>query len=166
MVAGGHVSDRSGRARRRAAIRELVRTRTISTQDELLDVLAERGFSATQATLSRDLRDLHIGRVPSDDGYRYVNADESDGETAPDTRQLLQSIAPIEVVGVDANELLVVVRTLPGRAQGVAALLDRLALDEVLATIAGDDTVLVVPASADRTDEVRSRLGEMLGTTG
>ena len=144
----------------------MVRSRVISTQDELLDALAERGLSATQATLSRDLRDLHIGRVPSDDGYRYVDADESDGTTVPDTRQLLQSIAPIEVVGVDANELLVVVRTLPGRAQGVAALLDRLALDEVLATIAGDDTVLVVPSSVDRTADLRSRLEELLGATG
>lgn len=160
--------ERPGRARRQAAIRELVRTRVISTQDELVEALGERGISVTQATLSRDLRDLHIGRVPSDEGYRYVAADVdgANGPAAPDTRRLLASIAPLEVVGVSANEMLVVVRTLPGRAQGVAALLDRMALDEVLATIAGDDTVLVVPASVRRTDALRSRLEELLGAAG
>jgi len=168
MVRGGRVPERSGRARRQAAIRELVRSQVISTQDELVGALGERGFSVTQATLSRDLRDLHIGRVPSDEGYRYVAADgeAADGPAAPDTRRLLASIAPLEVVGVTANEMLVVVRTLPGRAQGVAALLDRMALDEVLATIAGDDTVLVVPASVRRTDALRVRLEELLGAVG
>ena len=168
MVAGGLVADRSGRARRQTAIRELVRSRVISTQDELVEALGERGFSVTQATLSRDLRDLHIGRVPSDEGYRYVaaEADGVGGAAAPDTRLMLASIAPLEVVGVTANEMLVVVRTLPGRAQGVAALLDRVALDEVLATIAGDDTVLVVPSSVRRTDALRRLLEELLGAAG
>jgi transcriptional regulator of arginine metabolism len=162
------VPERTGRTRRQAAIRELVRTRVIATQEELVEALGERGFSITQATLSRDLRDLHIGRVPSDEGYRYVAADAeaADGSAALDTRRLLASIAPLEVVGVAANEMLVVVRTLPGRAQGVGALLDRMALDEVLATIAGDDTVLVVPASVRGTDALRRQLEELLGAAG
>ena len=160
--------ERPGRARRQAAIRDIVRSRVIATQDELVEALGERGFSVTQATLSRDLRDLHIGRVPSDEGYRYVAADSegSDAPASPDTRRLLASIAPLEVVGVTANEMLVVVRTLPGRAQGVAALLDRVSLDDVLATVAGDDTVLVVPSSVGRTEALRDRLEELLGAAG
>jgi transcriptional regulator of arginine metabolism len=75
----------------------------------------------------------------------------------------LATIAPIEVVEVLANEVSVVVRTLPGRAQGVAALIDRLGVDEVLATLAGDDTVLVIPRTVRAVDALRVRLAAALG---
>jgi transcriptional regulator of arginine metabolism len=159
------MSDRSTRVRRQASIRELVRDRRVQSQDELVELLLARGVAVTQSTLSRDLRELRIARVPYADGYRYVEAaDGDDGNDASiETRRLLATIAPIEVVEVLANEVSVVVRTLPGRAQGVAALIDRLGVDEVLATLAGDDTVLVIPRTVRAVDALRVRLAAALG---
>lgn len=159
------MSDRTTRVRRQASIRELVRDRRVQSQDELVELLLARGVAVTQSTLSRDLRELRIARVPYGDGYRYVEAaDGGDGDDASiETRRLLATIAPIEVVEVLANEVSVVVRTLPGRAQGVAALIDRLGLDEVLATLAGDDTVLVIPRTVRAVDALRVHLAAALG---
>jgi transcriptional regulator of arginine metabolism len=75
----------------------------------------------------------------------------------------LQSVAALEVTGIESNESCVVVRTLTGRAQGVAVWLDQLGLRELLATIAGDDTILALPRSARRTERLKRELADSLG---
>jgi transcriptional regulator of arginine metabolism len=162
------------RVRRHREIRSLVKRRALSSQDELVEALTERGFPVTQATLSRDLKELRILRVPTDQGYRYAEAGASAdasgagrvGEPGSSEARRLQDVASLEVTGIDGNETCVVVRTLTGRAQGVAAWLDGLVIPDILATIAGDDTILVVPKSVKRNARLRAALAGVLGLTG
>ena len=155
--------DAAERVRRHREIRELVAGLEIGSQDELARALGKSGFSVTQSTLSRDLRELRILRVPVEGGgYRYV-AEEGVGANGEGPSSRLRSFAPVEIVGIEANEVTVVVRTLVGRAQGVAVYLDELRLPEVLGTIAGDDTILVLPATTKKTDGLRHRLAELFG---
>lgn len=147
------------KARRRQAIVELVRAASIANQEELLQALAGRGHAVTQSTLSRDLKELRVARVPTGEGYRYLPAGEA-GAPAP---RGLGTLTAAEVTAVEANESLVVVRTQVARAQGVAVYLDGLALPELLATVAGDDTILAVPASGHEIGALRARLEQLFG---
>ena len=116
-----------------------------------------------QSTLSRDLKELRVFRVPVGGGYRYMPAGEE--PAAPGTPPALSEVAAAEVVGVDGNEVAAVVRTQVGRAQGVAVYLDGLRLPEALATIAGDDTILVIPTSTRKTRALERRLRALFGLT-
>jgi transcriptional regulator of arginine metabolism len=163
------MTETPDKVRRHRAIRSLVREGAVSSQDDLVRRLARHGHDVTQATLSRDLRELRISRVPIEDGYRYVESAPAFATGAAggaglvaETRSM-RSVAALEVTGVEANESCVVVRTLIGRAQGVAAWLDQLALPDLLATIAGDDTILAVPRSARRTRLLKKQLETTLG---
>ncbi len=124
-------------ASRRDAVARIIRSRRISTQEELLEELERAGFAATQATLSRDLARLGARRVSQPDGGAvYELSDPHDGiETL---RGLVEAIA--------TNGWLVVVRAHPGSAPAVARAIDLAELPEVLGTIAGDDTIFVAPA--------------------
>src|SRR5262245_59757659 len=137
-----------GAAARREAIVAIVNERHVGSQDELVRFLRQRGIRATQATLSRDLRSLGIGRMPTDEGPRYVLPGPSrDVLDAP--RRQLELTAFVQKARIVGN--LVIVRTPPGNAHGVARAVDLLDWTEVAGTVAGDDTVLVVsetPASA------------------
>ena len=151
----------TAKARRQQAILELVRSRALGSQEELARALDRRGQGVAQSTLARDLKELRIFRVPVAGGYRYLPAGEE--PAAPATPPALRDVAAAEVVGVDANEVAAVVRTQVGRAQGVAVYLDGLGLPEALATIAGDDTILVLPTSTRKTAALKKRLSELFG---
>ncbi|WDZ82374.1 arginine repressor [Micromonospora cathayae] len=142
----------STRAARHARIVELIRDRAIHSQSELADLLATEGVQTTQATLSRDLKELGAVTVRGGDGRGVYLIPEDghrplrDAETAP-TRlvRLLREL----LNGVDASGNITVLRTPPGAAQYLASALDRAGLPEVVGTIAGDDTILVVAREAD-----------------
>jgi transcriptional regulator of arginine metabolism len=143
--------------RRREAVARILRSRPIGTQDELLAALAEAGFRATQATLSRDLARLGARRVSRPEGgtlYEVEAATEANGLGA--LRGLVQEIS--------ANASLVVVRTHPGSAPAIARAIDLGGVPEVLGTIAGDDTIFVAPAPGLRPKRLAARLAEILGT--
>ena len=150
----------AGRARRHDAILRLLAERPIASQGELAEALSVEGLGVTQSTLSRDLKDLRVVRAPTADGYRYRPAGGRAAEAAPAG---MRAVVAAEVLAVLANENLVVVRTRIGRASGVAAFLDARRPEGVLATLAGDDTILVVPARVDHTAELANRLREALG---
>ena len=151
----------AAKARRQQAILELVRSRPVASQQELARGLDRRGHAVAQSTLSRDLKELRIVRVPLADGYRYLPAGEE--PAAPATLPALGEVAAAEVVAVAGNEVAAIVRTQVGRAQGVAVYLDGLRLPEALATIAGDDTILVVPKSTRLTAALERRLRDLFG---
>ncbi len=113
-----------------------------------MHLLADRGVHTTQATVSRDLRDLGITRSMTASGPRY-RVDQR----ARYMRALLQVVG-MEIVDISHNGSLVVVRTLAGRAEGVAALLDSRDGFEILGTVAGDDTVFVAPTDPSKCDEL------------
>jgi transcriptional regulator of arginine metabolism len=143
--------------RRRDAIARIIRSRRIGTQDELLSALAQQGFAATQATLSRDLAQLGARRVSRPEGgtvYELDGAAERNGLGA--LRGLVQEIT--------ANASLVVIRTHPGSAPAIARAIDLGDVPEVLGTIAGDDTIFVAPAGGLRPRRLAARLAEILGT--
>jgi transcriptional regulator of arginine metabolism len=132
----------------------------IPSQDGLVAALSARGVSVTQSTLSRDLRELNVARVATRNGYRYQKPDRGDHDGVSPER--MRELAALVVTGVAGNETVVTVRTLPARAQGLASYLDSLDLPEIVATVAGDDTVLVVPSSIKKTNRLRRRLSELL----
>jgi transcriptional regulator of arginine metabolism len=126
---------------RRALIVELVRTRHIATQADLRDLLRARGHDVTQATLSRDLAKLGARRVALPGGG---TAYEVEGFTARTGEPQLAAMAQL-VLGIREGAAIVVIHTRPGAAQAVAALLDQARLDSIIGSIAGDDTIFVVP---------------------
>jgi transcriptional regulator of arginine metabolism len=149
------------RVRRHQLILDLVRERPIANQQALATELSTLGHRVTQSTLSRDLRELRILRVPEKDGYRYLPAGEEPAARGRPTAPSLGGIAVAEVVAVASNEVSLVLRTQVGRAQGVAVYLDSLNESNVLATLAGDDTVLVIPTSINEVDALEQRLSEL-----
>lgn len=158
------MADRAEKARRQREIIDLVHRESIGSQEGLAAALASSGFEVTQSTLSRDLKELKVLRVPVGGGYRYLPAEDRTLRRSSIPGSLhLGSLAPLEVTGVDSNEHAVVVRTLVGRAQGVGVYLDGLGLENLLATIAGDDTILILPTSVKKTKALKKQLDELFG---
>ncbi|MGI5149236.1 arginine repressor [Plantactinospora sp. CA-294935] len=135
------------RAARHARIVDLIRERAIRSQTELADLLADGGVQVTQATLSRDLEELGAVKVRGGDGPAVYLIPEDgkrplrDAEQAP--ARLIRLLREL-LNGVDSSGNIAVLRTPPGAAQYLASALDRAGLPEVVGTIAGDDTILVV----------------------
>jgi transcriptional regulator of arginine metabolism len=147
------VADVAGHRARRELIRGLLRDHRISTQEELGERLKREGIEVTQATLSRDLAKLKARRVTLADGgtvYELEEAKLPDGDALRDARGL--------VTTVDESDAMVVVRTVPGGAPAVAAAIDRTRPRGVLGTIAGDDTIFVVPSKGTRPARVKNDL--------
>ena len=143
---------------RRQAIVEVLSERRISSQAELARLLARRGFHVTQATLSRDLKSLGVGKVPSD-GKTYYMLPSWPRDLLDVHRQRLEIEAFVQEVKAVQN--LVIVRTPPGNAHGVARALDLLGWAEVEGTLAGDDTILIVTRTAATAARFRRRLAEL-----
>ena len=137
---------------RQAAILRLVRERSIGSQDELRSALASEGIDVAQATLSRDLRELGLTKVT--DGGVAVYRPEG-GERI---RRGLGQLAPALLVGIDGVGALVVVHTIGGGAGALAAAIDQAGWDEVIGTVAGHDTVLVVTRGSREREVVSARL--------
>jgi transcriptional regulator of arginine metabolism len=129
----------SDKVRRRAAIRRILQESEVASQDELADMLAREGLATTQATLSRDLADMGVARERGPHGFRYRLDARARYMTA------LRQVVGMEILDVRHNGSLVVVRTLTGRAEGVAGFLDDQKHLPILGTVAGDDTVFVAP---------------------
>ncbi|MEU4338770.1 arginine repressor [Micromonospora lupini] len=139
------------RAARHARIVELIRDRQVRSQTELADLLAADGVVVTQATLSRDLEELGAVKVRGGDGPAVYLIPEDgqrplrDAEAAP--ARLVRLLREL-LNGVDSSGNIAVLRTPPGAAQYLASALDRAGLPEIVGTIAGDDTILVVAREA------------------
>lgn len=144
---------------RQHAILELIGTREIGSQEELRQLLHKQGWDVTQSTLSRDLRDLRVARVPSPDGIRYVAGEGGgdDGSRAP-----LAAILPQLFLSLDGVGPLLVLRTVIGGAQPVASAIDSESSNDILGTIAGDDTILMIC----RSEAARERLARRLAGLG
>lgn len=128
---------------RRALIVELVRTRHVATQGDLRDLLRARGHDVTQATLSRDLGKLRARRVSLPSGGTAYEIDSFPARTGGEPAELAAMAAL--VLGIREGAAIVVIHTRPGAAPAVAALLDQARLDSIIGSIAGDDTIFVVP---------------------
>lgn len=130
------------RAQRLAVLAQLLGERQFSSQEELAHALARARMPVTQATLSRDLRSLGVGKRPGTNGKAFYQLPGHASETLDRERQLLDLRAFVNEIRIAQN--LAVVRTPPGHANGVARAIDMLSFDHLVGSVAGDDTVLVV----------------------
>jgi transcriptional regulator of arginine metabolism len=144
---------------RQKAILEIVEASAVGSQEELRRLLVGRGWDVGQSTLSRDLHELRLARVPTDGGMRYVATDQA--VEAEQARAVLETLLPQFFDRVDGVGELVVLHTLAGGAQPVAAAFDAAGWPDVLGTVAGDDTILVICRSAGARERVIRRLEKM-----
>jgi transcriptional regulator of arginine metabolism len=145
------------KALRQRAILEALRHGTIANQEELQRALRKRGFKVGQATLSRDIHDLNLSKTAS--GYMVPQGEGAGVLALPPVQRLVREF----VLDVRPAQNLLVVKTIIGSAQPVAAALDEQEWEEVVGTIAGDDAVLIVCPDKDAARKVAARIEEMLG---
>ena len=145
---------------RHSAIRDIVVSRRVASQEELRRQLAKRGWDVTQSTLSRDLRELRLARIPDDTGAVRYAFSESGG--SDDEARRLEMIVPQFIVGVEAVQIMIVVRTVASGAQPVAEALDHAGWPDIAGTIAGDNTVLIICRSTSGRERVLRRLKDYL----
>lgn len=147
------------KAQRHIRIREIIAKNNIETQDELVDFLREAGFNVTQATVSRDIKELSLIKVPLMDGkYKYsLPADQRYNPLQKLSRVLVDSF-----VSIDHTENLIVIKTLPGNANTVGVLIDHLDWEEIMGNISGDDTILIICKKKEETELIVQRIIELL----
>lgn len=147
------------KAKRQALIREIVEAQSIHTQEELAEALREHGMVVTQATVSRDIREMHLLKVLAEDGsYRYATMEKSDvGMSDRLIRMLSDSVVEMKC----ANNL-IVIHTLPGSAHVAAEAIDNLKWPETIGTIAGDNTILVIARSNEEVNVVMKRFHNII----
>lgn len=147
------------KSRRQFAICEILANEHITTQDELCEALKSRGYDITQATVSRDIKELHLVKVPDENGYRY-SLPELQGTRASHER--LQRLFRDAVINIDYCDNLIVIRTLPGSAQSVALLIDSANTPNIMGTVAGDDTIFSAVKPREAVTEVVAMFKELL----
>ncbi len=144
---------------RHLKIREIIAKHEIETQDELVEKLREAGVNVTQATVSRDIKELHLVKVPLPDG-RYKYSLPADQRFNP--LQKLKRLIVESFVSIGRANNLVVLKTLPGNANSIAVLIDNIDWEEMIGTISGDDTILIICKDEEKAKAIENRLIEML----
>lgn len=144
---------------RQGRILELIQEENIETQEELADRLSGEGFVVTQATVSRDIRELKIGKVPGENGrQRYAVLSQEDAHLADKYIRVLKH----GYVSMDNAQNILVVKTVSGMAMAVAAAIDAMKLKEIVGSIAGDDTIMVAVRTTEETKVVMEKIREIL----
>src|SRR5690625_3550709 len=147
------------KAKRHIKIRELISTFDIETQDELVKRLKGLGFNVTQATVSRDIKEMHLIKIPSSSGrYKYGVPTKRRYNAEEKLRQRIMEA----FVSIDQATNFIVLKTLPGNANAVGALIDELDWDEIMGTICGDDTCLILCRTEKKARTVQARLSDMI----
>ncbi len=148
------------RSERLLVIRKLIRDEKVASQDELLNHLKDNGFAMTQATLSRDLRYLRVSKIhDTEKGYIYFLPD-NDGTAqplVPWTNFLQEGIISIEFA-----QGMALLKTLPGYASSIASAIDSMNIIEIAGTIAGDDTILIIPRDGARKELILEQLSAVM----
>ncbi|HKH98939.1 MAG TPA: hypothetical protein VJ999_07515 [Candidatus Sulfotelmatobacter sp.] len=142
---------------RQRAILESLKHGTFASQEDLQRLLRKRGFKVGQATLSRDIRDLNLSKTSR--GYSLGQGEGAAGAALPPVSRLVREFA----LEVRSAQNLLVVKTIVGSAQPVAAAVDEAGWSEIVGTIAGDDTILIVCADKEEAHRLARRIEEMLG---
>ncbi|HZK55027.1 MAG TPA: arginine repressor [Desulfosporosinus sp.] len=149
------------KARRQMKVQEIITKEIIRTQEDLADKLRLSGFDVTQATVSRDIKEMGLIKVPSaGEDYRYAVPAEVHPTNLQDR---LKRLLRETVVSINDTESLIVIRTIPGNAHALAAILDNSNWEEVIGTVAGDDTILLIIKPKEAVPGVLGRLTTLLG---
>jgi transcriptional regulator of arginine metabolism len=148
------------KTQRHAAILKVIRRDTVGSQEQLRELLRAEGFEVTQATLSRDIRELGLAKVAAQDGVsHYAPSSEGGSGVRPHLEQLL----PTMLVSAEGVGPLLVLKTTTGGAQALGLAVDGVGWNEIIGTIAGDDAILVIARSERARRAVQSRLRELAG---
>ncbi len=143
---------------RQARILEIIKQSDVHTQDEITEILKREGFKVTQATVSRDLKELKLTKSMSSAGkYRYVSHVSYDQMSIVKLNATMLS----SIVGVRYSMNNVVIKTFPGLAQAVASSVDSMNVDSILGCVAGDDTIIVVTTDEESAEKFGNKLREM-----
>lgn len=143
------------KARRQAKILEIIKHHTVETQEELAEWLTREGVPVTQATISRDIKELSLQKVPVGDGrYKYALPEDQLAGTLDRRKRILAE----SIISVDHSENIVVIRTVSGMAANVAYTVDQLNWPDVIGTVAGEDTAMVVVKPLSATPAVVDRI--------
>ena len=145
------------KSERLEAIRKLVQEKRIGTQEDLAKELEKQGYEATQATVSRDIMELRLQKMRTSEGSIYVLPQIGPVEEIEHLQRMLKDF----VSRIIRAQNLIILRTLPGAAQGVASAVDSVRWSEILGTIAGDDTILLVTADSRTGVTVTKKLEEL-----
>lgn len=144
---------------RQAQIREIIETYKIDTQDELIRRLKDKGFSATQATMSRDIKELKLTKMSDGiNGYYYVYPHSV---RANDINKLNDSLIHL-IISVNCAMNIIVIKTHAGMAQAVAIGIDNIKSEEILGCVAGDDTIIVVATTEEIAQNIRAKIKTMI----
>ncbi len=148
-----------GKRDRHSAILAILRETRVTSQEHLRERLVARGFDVTQATLSRDIRELRLYKVPDSEGIAHYTLPPEAWEHTPPLTRLL----PTLFTGAEGTGNLLIVRTLAGGAQAVAEALDWEEWPEILGTLGGDDTILVILRKPEFLPTIQKRLEDLAG---
>ena len=144
---------------RHAKILEIIENNIIETQEEIADRLKDMDMDVTQATISRDIKELRLTKVMTEDGrYKYASITQNENTVSD---RLLTIFAESFVSGDYANNI-VVVKTLPGMAQAAASAVDSLKWTEIIGTIAGDDTIMIICRAEKFAEKMVDRFNKMV----
>lgn len=147
------------KATRQKAILEIIRQQDINTQEELAEALKKRNFNVTQATVSRDIKELRLLKTLSNEGvYRYTMAENVEHTLDERFRRIFSE----SVLSVSSAYNQVVIRTLSGSANVAAEMIDSIGWPEIIGTLAGDNTVLLIVRSVEDVSGILSKINEML----
>ncbi len=145
---------------RHGKIVEIIENYNIETQDELADKLKEAGFAVTQATISRDIRELKLSKIPTGDGkQKYVVFRQDDSHLGEKFIRVLRD----GFISMDMAQNILVIKTVSGMAMAVAAAIDAMKLKEIVGSIAGDDTIMMAIRTVDDTVIVMDKIRKMIG---
>lgn len=140
---------------RQAAILSIINSRAVETQEELALLLNERGFNTTQATISRDIRELKLTKISYDGNrHKYVAGDIEARENRDSYKHLLST----GILSVDYSENIIVIKTVSGMAMAVGAAIDSLTIDGIMGCIAGDDTLFLAIKHKEQADNIIDKI--------
>lgn len=145
--------------KRQKAILELIEKNIIDTQEDLVDKLAEEGFEVTQATVSRDIRELHLYKQNLENGKQKYSVDQSKDHTL-DSKY--KRVLKDGFVSIDMAQNILVIKTVSGMAMAVAAAVDAMEFSEIVGTIAGDDTIMMAIRTVEDTRIVMEKIKEVI----
>lgn len=147
------------KVQRHIKIRELINDHEVETQDDLVNELKALGYNVTQATVSRDIKELHLVKVPTGSG-RYKYSLPADLKFNP--HEKLKRLINDAFVNIDHASHFIVLKTLPGNANAIGVLIDNLDWGEIMGTICGDDTCLIICRNEENAVEIKDRIIDML----
>ena len=147
------------KSNRHGKILEIIEKYYVETQEDLIARLSNAGFDVTQATISRDIRELKLTKIPTGDGkYKYTLNKPIKNASVPDYKSTLSS----SIISVEYSQNIIVIKTYPGMAQAIAAILDSAHIKGVMGCVAGDDTIIAAMRDDDLTPLAAAEIKKLL----